>query len=553
MDSRAVTLIEQGDQLFTQRISLMSLWQEIADNFYPERADFTVIRSLGMDFASILTTSYPVLCRRNLTNIFSTMLRPADKKWFDVSVMRPDKVDLAGKQWLERSTVIQRLAMYDPEAMLARATSEGDADYTAFGQAVISAELDREGNALLHRCWHLRDCAWAENYKGQTQEVHRKWKPTVKKFCQTFPKYKDPNGKIADRLEKTPYETIEVRHIVMPSEGYGEKKFVQPYVSIYICVDYQDIIEETGIWNKRYVIPRWQTVSGSQYSYSPATVAALPDGRLIQAITLCLLEAGEKAVTPPMVTPGGVLRSDVNLMAGGITTYDPSYDEKTGEVLRVMPHDYTGFNFGLQLHQEVKTMINSAFYLDKIDLPKLDKEMTAFEVSQRVSEYVRNALPIFAPTEVEYNGALCGIDFDLLHRGGAFGAFTDMPRSLQGQNIQFKFQSPLHQALEAQQGAQFNNAKAMLAEAAALDPGSVNMVDARKALRDALEGIGTPVRWMRSDAQMQGIDAQNAKQAQTQQLLATMGQGADVAQKIGAASQALSGMPARTTATAVPD
>jgi hypothetical protein len=552
MDSRAQTLIEQGDQLFTQRIALMSLLQETADNFYPERADFTVNRSLGMDFAAILTTSYPVLCRRNLANIFSTMLRPTDKEWFDVSVMRPDKVDLQGKQWLEWSTGIQRRAMYDPEAMLARATTEGDSDYIAFGQAVLSAELNREGNALLHRCWHIRDVAWAENYKGQIDEVHRKWKPTIKQFCQTFPKYKDPDGKIAQRLEKEPYSTIEVRHIVIPSEGYGEKKYPQPYVSIYICVDYKTVIEETGIWNKRYVIPRWQTVSGSQYSYSPASVCALPDARLIQAITLCLLEAGEKAVTPPMITPGGVLRSDVNLMAGGITTYDPSYDEKTGEVLRVMPHDYTGFNFGLQLHQEVKTMINSAFYLDKIDLPKLDKEMTAFEVSQRVSEYVRNALPIFAPTEVEYNGALCEIDFDLLHRGGAFGAFTDMPRSLQGQNIQFKFQSPLHQALEAQQGAQFNNAKAMLAEAAALDPGSVNMVDARKALRDALEGIGTPVRWMRSDGQMQNMDQIAAKQAQTQQLLANMGAGADVAQKIGAAGQALSGMPARTTATAIP-
>jgi hypothetical protein len=554
MDSRADQEIKYGDELFSKRVPLMSLWQEQADNFYCERADFTVLRSIGMDFASILTTSYPLLCRRDLSNIFSTMLRPSDKEWFDVSVLRDDKLDQGGKRWLEWATNIQRRAMYDPAAKLQRATNEGDNDYIVFGQAVLSAELNRDGNALLHRCWHLRDVVWAEGYTGDIDYIQRKWKPTVREFCQTFPKYADKEGKLKERLEKQPFDTIEVRHIVKPARDWDRigKARVHPFVSIYICVDYQDVIEEVGIWNKRYIIPRWQTVSGSQYSYSPVTVCALPDARLIQAISLILLEAGEKAVTPPMVTPGGVIRGDVNLFAGGITAYDASYDEKTGEVLRIIPHDYTGFNFGMQLRTDVAQMISKAFYLDKINLPKLDKEMTAFEVSTRVSEYVRNALPIFAPTEVEYNGALCEIDFDLLMRGGAFGAYRDMPKSIRGQDIQFKFQSPLQGALEQQKGAEFNNAKAMLAEAAALDPGAVNMIDVRIALRDALEGIGTPIAWMRSGQQMQAIDQQNAQQAQTQQLLDTLQKGANVAKTTGDAMQSLSGMPARTTAQAIP-
>lgn len=37
MDAKAV--IARGDQLFEKRGSLLSLWQEIADNFYVERAD----------------------------------------------------------------------------------------------------------------------------------------------------------------------------------------------------------------------------------------------------------------------------------------------------------------------------------------------------------------------------------------------------------------------------------------------------------------------------------------------------------------------------------
>jgi len=557
VDQGAKDTIAVGDDGFSKRIALMSLWQEQNDNFYPERADYTVTRSLGMDFASILTTSYPILCRRELQNIFSQMLRPKDKIWANVSVMREDRVDLQGKRWLEWATNIQRRAMYDPVAKFERATNEGDGDYVTIGQCVITPELNRAGNALLYRCWHPRDCVWFDDENGDTTEVHRKWKPSVRQFCRTFPNYKDPDGKIKDKLEKDPFGTVEVRHIVMPTDnwrgmGAPGKKFNTPYVSVYICVDTQDVIEEVGIWNKRYVVPRWQTVSGTQYSYSPATVAALPDSRLIQAMTLVLLEAGEKAVTPPMVTPGGIIRSDVNLYAGGITSYDADYDERAGEVLRIIPHDYTGFNFGMQLRQDVKEMIAKAFYLDKIDLPKLDKEMTAFEVSQRVSEYVRNALPIFAPTEVEYNGQLCEITFDLLMRGGAFGSFRDMPQSLRGQDIQFKFQSPLHAALEMQKGTQFNNARAMLAEALQLDPGSAYMIDVPVALRDALEGIGTPIKWTRSDKQIQSMQEAAAQKQQVAETLAGLQQGAQIAKTSGEAMQALSGMPARTSATAIP-
>ena len=31
------------------------------------------------------------------------------------------------------------------------------------------------------------------------------------------------------------------------------------------------------IRGRHYIVPRWQTVSGSQFAYSPGTVAALPD------------------------------------------------------------------------------------------------------------------------------------------------------------------------------------------------------------------------------------------------------------------------------------
>jgi hypothetical protein len=64
MNQDAQQLIKQGDHLFGKKSPILNLWQEIAEQFYPERADFTVCRSLGDEFADHLMTSYPVMARR---------------------------------------------------------------------------------------------------------------------------------------------------------------------------------------------------------------------------------------------------------------------------------------------------------------------------------------------------------------------------------------------------------------------------------------------------------------------------------------------------------
>lgn len=550
MDSRAKELISQGDNFFTKKQPLLSLWQEIADNFYPERADYTVTRSLGTSFADNLTTSYPILARRELGSLVSTMLRPSDQDWFHISVARDDKLDNEGLRWLEWATKIQKRAMYDRVAAFVRATKEGDNDFVSIGQCIISTELNRKKNALLYRCWHPRDVAWCENSEGAIDVVHRRWRPSARDAGNYFGTDK-LHPKMAENLQKgqnkDPYSPCHVRHIIIPSDDYDTgsgpngKRYQSKFVSIYVDVDNDHIIREEPTNNPVYTIPRWQTVSGSQYAYSPCTVAALPDARLIQAMTLVLLEAGEKATNPPMIATQDVVRSDINIMAGGVTWVDREYDEKTGDALRPMLQDFSGLPLGMELRNDIRSTIHEAFYLNKISMPpNTGREMTAFEVGQRVQEYVRNALPLFEPMETDYNGAICEQTFQVLFDNGAFGSRYDLPQSLRGQDVVYKFESPLHQTVEKQKGHTFMEAKAMLAEAVALDPSSAAMVDVKTALRDVLKGIQVPSSWVVSEVDMQKKEQAINQQAQTEQLLSQMQAGAGVAEQVGKASQALS-------------
>lgn len=535
----AKSLKERGDRLFSAKVTLDRRNQEIADHFYPERADFTVRRDIGDDFAEHLMTGYPVMVRRDLGNAIGAMLRPKGRKWFEVRADREEREDHEAKVWLEWASGLMRRAMYDHRSMLSRATKETDHDFSAFGGGVLMVEVNRRDVALNYKNCHLRDVAWEEDTYGLICGVHRNWKPTVTQLCRYFPK--TVHEKTRQRMEKDPHGLAHVRHVVIRMDEYGDKPtWRQPWMSLYIDCENEHVLEEVGSWTRRYVIPRWATISGSQYPYSPATVVALPDARLIQAMTLTLLDAGERAANPPMIGVASAIRGDLNVYPGGFTAIDAEYDERLGEVLRPLVQDKSGIPYGMDMADRLNAQIREAFYLNTLSLPPagMSPEMTAFEAGQRVQEYIRQALPLFEPMEENYNADLCDMTFETLLREGAFGGPDMIPEQLQGSDVRFQFESPISEAEERQKGQQFLETKSMIAQAMEVDQSAAYAVDFSTALTDALSGVGVPQKWLRDPAEIRARVANDQAAAQAQQLLAGAQQGADVAQKLGAASEA---------------
>lgn len=512
----------------------MSLWQEAAENFYPQRADFTASRVMGQTYMDNLTTSYPLIAQRDLGNAIGGLMRPKNKIWGNIAVEGMEDLDVAGRKWLEMASVRQYGVLYNRQTQFVRASKEADHDFTLFGQAVLQKITNAAGNGIIFRTHHLRDVVWCENGEGVVDTVHRKWKPTILELNKIFQGKISP--KLTQVLEKEPYRKVECRHIIIPNDGYlykSGKKWKQPFLSVTIDVENQFVMEEIGSWDLQYIIPRWQTVSGSQYAYSPALIAALPDARLIQAMTLTLLEAGEKAANPPMLATTEAIRGDISLMAGGITMVDSQYDERLGEVLRPITQNYSGLPMAIDLQRDTRQMIASAFFLDKISLPMMSGERTAFEISQRVSEYIRNALPLFEPLEHDYNGAIYEMTFNDLLRRGVFGSIDQMPDSLSGREIKFVFDSPLTQALGEEKGQKFAQNRDLLLAAAQLDPSATNMIDVKEALRDVMIGIRTPAAWLRDEEELAEMDE---AAAQEQMMAKTIG----MAQQGGQAAESLS-------------
>jgi hypothetical protein len=536
-------LLSQGDSLFNKRQPLLTQWQCIADQFYVERADFTASLCIGEDYARHLNDSYPLIIRRELGDFLST-LRRKDQEWFEATIEREDRLDDAGRKWLERATKIQRRAMYDRRSQFTRALKEADHDYVTFGQAVLTVEANHATNTLLYQTWHLRDCVWRFTSDGRLAEVQRKWLPTARQLDTQFKGKGSMHENVTKMLSKDGQAEIECRHIVISVDEYEPKKRIrgQTHCELYVDVANCHLIYEAPLKNAKYVIPRWKTISGSQYAHSPAVTVGLPDARLIQAMSLTLLEAGEMAIRPPLAAKDDAITS-LKWYSGGVTSIDASYDGRIEDAIRpIVTSDKSALPFGLDFLQAKQQMLAQAFYINKINLPQFDHEMTAYEFSQRLQEYIRTVLPLFEPIDSEYHSHVCDMTFQVLMDENAFGPPQEFPRSVQNDEAVFRFDSPMSEAVERQKGQQFLEAKGLVQQAMEMDPGCGAMIDFRIGLREAIAGKRIPAKWTRDEEAVEAHAQQITQAQQAQQQLQQLQMAGQAGQDLGKAGKELEGV-----------
>ena len=526
--------LDLASRSFSERKPLESCWQDIAEHFYPDRAEFSASR-ITPNYSEHLTTSTPVIIATEFANVLEYMLRPFGVQWFSLTSGTEADNSVDGKQYLDNVNAAMRAAMYDPKSGFKRAAKLTDHDLARFGQGVLQVTLNMDGDGLLFRNWHLKDVSWIDDEEGRVCGVFRKWSPKVRYLKS---KFKDLHKNVREcRDDNT---TVQCYHVEIRSDYVGEESR-DGYLSLYIDADNGHIMERVETYQLSYVVPRWALTTASQYAVSPAIIAALPDARLIQAVTLALLESGEKAVNPPLLYQEGAIRGDLALFAGGATPVDMQEMRSVGDAIHSIQIDKSGIGHGMAMREDVSASLRAAFMLNKLDLPPAigSGGMTATEVMQRVQQYVRDATPLFDPLEDEYNGQLCEKVFAIMQRAGAFGGTDNIPESLQGKDVTFRFTSPLTETLDQRKGALFQQAMGLVAQVAEADPEAVASINFRKARTEALLSLGTPADWLRTDEEIEEMAKAQQQAQQQQQFVQQVMQGAEAAQAVGNAGEAL--------------
>lgn len=511
MDDNAKELARRGAALFAKKEPLDALNQEIAEQFYPERADFTGARVLGEEFATHLFDSSPVLARRDLCNSFQAITRPRGQQWFKAMLADEQLMDMQPVQAaLDIITKTMRKLIYRQEAQFGRATKEADHDYGTFGNAGIWLGEPRRRPGLLYRCFHLRDLAWVEGPDGDIRDggaLWRKFKMSARNMNVEYRGVKFDRV-VENAIEKEPDREFELCHVMIPTdEYYGSRerpwgKGKMTWASIWYDHEHCTILREEGSDDFRYIIPRWQTIPGSQYAVSPAALTSLPNARGLQTMARVLLEAGEKAVDPPMKAVDGAVIGGINLFSGGVTWIEREYNEKEGSPVEpILLGKQVGI--GADLLMLARQELKDCWYLNKMSMPQVAGDRTATEVIQWTEDYIRSNIPLFEPVEATYN--LPTLDLTLktaMRFSRPIREAVMMIRSIIGDNedldIEFGFSNPLQEMIERNKTNQFNILLGAVAGASEIDPTVREVHDWPGIVRDLTPAINAPATWNRN-------------------------------------------------------
>lgn len=544
-DGRAKELCGIGDALFSKKAPLDSLNQEIAENFYPERADFTRDLSLGQEYAEHLQDSYPVMMRRDLGNNLSAMLRPKDKPWFTYSTLSEDRDQRPeNAAFLEYLTKTHRTRLYDARTKFVRATKRADHDYATFGYAVLSIQEAPNRDHIIFKDHHPKNVAILENDVQEIDHIHERGKLSARAMVARFGA-KNVHATVKKAAEKEPGKEFNVRTIVMPAEEYdlisrdgkGKKvsKRQHPFVCLYVDSDNQHILKESSLPIFPYVVPRWHTITGSPYAFSPCAMVSLPDARLAQAMASIILEAGEKSVDPPLAAIEEKVRS-ADIRAGAISWIDATYDGKVSDALMPMPIK-GDMNAGFAMRQDLREMLAKAWFVDRLTLPQAGVDMTAFEVGRRLEEHIRGILPLFEPIEQEYNTPVLEKSFELLKLMNVFD-FNEMPEDLAEENLSFRFKNPMQEASERVLVQQYQEVLQVIGAAQQMGL-KASPINIETATRDAIRGTGAPAKWGRTQDEIDGEIEQNAEREEEATMLQEVMGAAQAAGAVGDGAQKL--------------
>lgn len=515
-DERTKAVIDKYEAAKSRQGSWLDHWQDLADTMHPRRADFTAAMAPGERRTTQMFDSAPMLAARGLASSVEGIVTPKTQRWFGLKLTDEalSEQDFA-KSWCDEAERRMWNAIYAPSARFIKAFAEAYLDLVTFGTAVVYMGENRQMNDLVFRCLHLKNCFIMVNADGNTDTLALRDVLTARQARQRFGE-ENLGEKAREALKNanTHNEKFEYIQLVEPRADYDPRSRLakdMKYASCVVEIGSEHIVEETGFHEFPFAVMRWDTASGEDYGRSPGMLA-LSDSLTLNQIGKTLLEAGHKAVNPPWLMPADSVIGAPRSFAGGITYFDSDVLQGTGLTKPIFPM-VSGANWplGEKIQAEMRDQVFAAFFKNVLNLPVEGPQMTAYEVAQRKDEFIRTVGPVFGRIEADGPAAVVERVFGIL---GRVGILPPAPQELQGQAINFKYESPVERIRKQIESATLMASIERMAPLIQTDPTMLDHFDRDAIMRDIPEAVGMPQKWLRSEDDVAAMRQQRAQQAQ---------------------------------------
>jgi hypothetical protein len=490
------------------------LYQELADFFQPDVANFTKVYGLGKDNRQYIFDN----TGEHSLEIFAAsvigIVANRATKW---ARFKTDDEDLNKQQdeaaWLEEWSDYTLANINMPSSRFYDRLYSAIIELGAFGTGAMGLFAGTK-NPLAFKHIPIKGLHCMENSDGDVDTTFTKREFTILQLKQLKA---TSNWEFPASLTGKPDADKEcVIHAVFPNtdkkqvigtEGMGYKgKFILESEPLSL---FEEGYEENPI-----AVGRWHTNGDDVYGRGLGE-KALADVKTLQTMDMQMLMRLETINWPALQVPNTGTYGAIDLSPRAINFVDMA----KGDIKPIMDGGQ-GFPLTVEMQDRRREMIRNAFYVNIFQTQETDPNMTATEVQVRQYEKLRQS-----GTNVErIVNELISPKFErsgmMLLRQNHRGILQRMPKSLSGAKIKINFDSALTRALKSEEIQGIDSSMQFVANYAQVIPDILDNYDTDQLVRERHELVGAPAKGLRKKEAVDGIRQQKAKAQEAQNTLA---------------------------------
>ncbi len=401
-----------------------------------------------------------------------------------------------------------------------------------YGNGALYIDRPEKKRGLRYRNIHLGEAYFVENHAGIVDTIYRVFPLSVRNIIEMFgASAPESIRKMAENPQQMEQKK-EVLHCVYPRTDYDPVRIDaqgMPFASLYILVETQDLMRESGYREFPYAIARYTQASGETYGRGPAQFV-LPSIKVLNEQKKTVLKQGHRVVDPVLLTHDDGKLGSLSLRSGAT---NPGGVNKDGKALvHVLP---TGnIAVGDKMMDMEKAIINDAFLITLFQILVDTPQMTATEVLERAREKGMLLAPTAGRLQQEFLGPMIEREISLL---AAQGMLPPVPQIIRDAAAEYHIQydNPLSRMARAEKASGFMRALDVAANYAKMtnDLEPLDWFDFDTATPEILDIQGAPTRWVRSLEDVQARRASRSQASQQQQMIEAAPAMASVAKQVG--------------------
>lgn len=481
-------------------------WSEVRALVRPYGKDPTGIDTKGGSrVLEIYDGTAPEALKQLAAGLHSFIANPIEK-WFVFGVSETT-IDLQEeeKKWLQDATDAVHKVYSTDASFFHTSLHEAFLDLPSFGNGHLSQEWSKKIGGPRFRSHAAASVWFEEDWEGVIDVFYRETCMTLDQVMDQFGKDGKVSKEMIDDHAKQPHKEVTVIHAVEPRKSYDTNKddsSNMPYSSCWVCTEYKVLLRENGYRQQPYHPMRWEKLSNEIYGRSPA-MTCMPDIRVLNAMERTILRSAAKKVDPPIIAEDDDSLAPLTMAPSSI-----NYVENIER--RPIPFENGGdIQLGLELSDQKRQAIRTAFHADWLMMEKKNLEMTATEVVDRRDEKLRLLAPTLGRLQSETFGPMVFRTLSLLLENGKIEQPPARLKNLAGLSIGYV--SPAAQAQVRGTSMILERFVQSVIPIGQLDPKSLRRINWDNYIKKQADLQNVPREALRSDEEIQAMDEKESQ------------------------------------------